>query len=121
VGTARPAHAATSVSGCFRTAVGNQLLPAGTPIYLLVAIGNTWYNSGVNFPMDQNGCVWIPTNLYANYWQMLYVNTGGAYGTYSGGGTFSGYSPLMVQPGSGHAPLGTGLLYYSCVGRVSGC
>jgi hypothetical protein len=121
LGTARPAQAATLVSGCFRTASGYQLLAAGTPVYLVVAVGNTWYNTGVHFPMDRNGCVQIPTNLYSNYWQMLYVNTGGALGTFTGGGTFSGYSAFMAPPGTGFANLGTGLLHYSCAGRVNAC
>src|SRR5687768_860052 len=69
VGNARPAHAATSVYGCFRTAQGNAALAAGTPVYLVVYTNNGWYNTGVNFPMDRNGCVQMPTNLYVNYWQ----------------------------------------------------
>lgn len=120
-GTVRPAEAATVVYGCFRTAQGYSVLAAGTPVYLLVAIGQTWYNTGVNFPMDRNGCVQIPTNLYANYPQALYVNTGGALGTFTTGGTFWGYSQYAAEPGIGFANLGTGLLYYSCVGRVSAC
>ncbi|HET9370701.1 MAG TPA: hypothetical protein VFO19_10660 [Vicinamibacterales bacterium] len=121
VGTARPAHAATLVFGCFRTAQGNQTLAAGTPVYLVIWIGNRWYNTGVNFPMDGSGCVWMPTNLYADYPQALYVNTGSALGTFTGGGTFWGFSEFYATPGSGFADLGTGLLYYSCSGRVNAC
>jgi hypothetical protein len=118
VGTARPAYAATSVSGCFRTAQGFAALP-GYPVHLAVYVGNTW--KYYPYKMDQNGCVQIATHPWANYYKMLVVNTGGALGIYVGGGTFYGQSPLMAGPGSGHLELGLGFLYYSCEGRVNAC
>ena len=121
--TPTPAHAATSVFGCFRySGLNAGIPPAGTPVYLTFWNGYAWQNTGYYLPMDRNGCVWMPTNLYANLWLRLYVNTGGALGTWTTGGTFSGFSPLMALPGSQPlADLGTGYLTYSCAGKVSGC
>ena len=119
VGTARPAQTATLIWGCFRTVDGSTLA-AGTPVYLLIEIGGLWYNTSVNFPMDRYGCAWVPTNLYSSFSQRLYVNTGGALGTFTGGGTFYGWT-RPVAPGTGFADLGTATLYYSCAGRVNTC
>ena len=120
LGTARPAHAATTVFGCFVTASGYQRLPAGTPVYLLVYRNGAWWNTNYYLPMDQWGCVQMPTHLWANDWKALSVNTGGAYGTSTFGGTFYG-STQPVEPGDSWASAGLGFLYYSCVGRVSVC
>jgi hypothetical protein len=111
LGTARPAEAATTVMGCFVTATSYQTLAAGTPVYLEVYRAGAWHNTYYHLPMDQYGCVVMPTHLWANDYKRLSVHTGGAFGTYTYGGTFYGSTP-WVRPGGDWVFAGFGFLQY---------
>jgi hypothetical protein len=115
LGTARPAHAAAFVAGCFQTANGQVL--AGYPVHLGYYINNNWVYS--QHTLDQNGCVSIWTLTATQYYKRLVVNTGGFFGYYIGGGTWYGNSPTFA-PGD-QVEMGTYRLYYSCQGRVNLC
>ena len=115
VGTARPAHAAAFVAGCFKAANGQSL--AGYPVHLAYYINDTWTYS--KHTLDQNGCVSIWTLAATQYHKMLIMNTGGFFGYFIGGGTYYGNSP-MFRPG-GQVEMGTYPVYYTCQGRVNTC
>jgi hypothetical protein len=123
VATPTPAHAATSVYGCFRyEGQGSGTPPQGTPVYLVFWNGSNWQHTGFSLPMNQYGCVWMPTGIWAYSFVALYVNTGGTLYSFQGGGSFSGFSQIWVGPGTdANVNLGTGVLKYSCAGQVTVC
>ena len=115
VGTARPAHAAALIMGCFETAEGQTL--AGYPVHVGYFINNTWVFG--KHTLDQSGCVTIWTLTATQYHKVLIVNTGGFFGYSIGGGTWYGSSPVF-SPGD-QVEMGTYRLAYTCQGRVNVC
>ena len=112
-GTARPAHAATVVTGCFVMPDG-YAPPYPLTVQLLVWTGSGW--NAINSRTTTTGCVWIPMTLgYENHYAILYVND------HNFGGSLVGWSPDYAYPGSYSAWVGVGFLQYSCNGRVNAC
>ena len=112
-GTTQPAHAATSVHGCFFYENGD--VPADPiTVQLLVWVGNGW--RFLNSARMTNGCVSIPMTLgYEYHTAILYVHD------QNFGGTIYGSSQYYADPGLEPDWVGFGILRYTCAGRVRGC
>lgn len=112
-GTARPAHAATAVYGCFVFENGD--IPAyPITVQLLVWTGNGW--QWLNSAPLTNGCVSIPMTLgYEYHTAILYVYD------QNFGGTFEGVSEFYGDQGLFPDWVGIGIIKYRCTGRVRGC
>jgi hypothetical protein len=109
--TARPAHAASYVFGCFQMANGNIL--NGYPVELWGQFDNQWYrlaSTTLGYTPYGNSCAGfpIPTGLGRTVRLTLIVNFS------AGGARFSGRTRWDALPGDQAAHLGTGLV--TCVG-----
>ena len=106
VGTATPAHAATSVKGCFVYQGGGSGL-WGMPVALWATWdGITWYSVGGVKQLSSTGCQFWD-NIPSGAFVMMVVNSRQGTGYYSGNTTFA-------YPGYGFANLGTA--WVTCTG-----
>jgi hypothetical protein len=110
--TARPAYAASYVSGCFQMANGNIL--NGHPVELWGLVGNQWFRAAtttLGYTPFGNSCAGfpIPTGFGRTVRWTLIVNFS------AGGARFSGRTQWDALPGDQPAHLGTGLVTcYGC-------
>lgn len=105
--TAMLAHAATSVSGCFRSATPGMSI-AGVGVQLQAYGTGGWFTiwSG---SLPQSQCVSVSTPYHSSYYLRYAVN----YTRF--GATWYGTSPYNATPGYGAVNVGTGIV------RCAGC
>lgn len=102
--TAAPAHAATSVSFCFKFNNASQTSYANRPVYLYFKAPHGWEYLGRSGYTNANGCGTFyntPTNttMAVRAW----INT-----QYQ---TWDGWTPIASHTGSGGHHLGTGWVH----------
>lgn len=109
VASAAPAQAASYVSGCFRADRAGYTVE-GIPVQLQALYLGTWFTIATA-PLSRAGCVaWNINPDTWGYRLRLVVNHN------VGNVRWYGRSPLEALPGSGVAPLGTGVVTcYGCV------
>ncbi len=105
--TATPAHAASSIQGCFRSSAPGYNVN-GIPVEVQAYIGNGWYKLGT-ITSGANGCASLPIyGSLRDYHVRMVVNyrVGSAY--------FSGTSRLLALPGN--LPANLGPVVVTCYG-----
>lgn len=104
--TATPAHAATSVAGCFRSATpGMSIAGVGVQLQAWTTSGWSTIWSG---SLPQSQCVSVNTPYHSSYYLRYAVN----YSRF--GATWYGTSPYNATPGYGAVNVGTGVV--QCAG-----
>ena len=96
VATATPAHAATTVTGCFAYTNGTSM--ADMPVTLWYYLGGQYIPVDLKY-LGAKGCfTWYGVNPGAIVWMTMYTRQGG--GLYQG-------STNLALPGTGAVNLGT--------------
>ena len=99
--TARPAHAASNVYGCFVASQGMTII--GLPIQLQAFVNGSWVFMASNTNNGGNCIAFpIPTGYARTLYWRLVINT-----NYAGKHWF-GTSPYWATPGDGFVNVGTG-------------
>ncbi len=108
VATATPAHAASYLSGCFRSPTPGMGF-TGTPAKLQYWNGAQWAFTGYSTPIDRNGCAAfnIGSSLRPYYLKLVVSERVGS-------AFFFGATPYYASPGNLQYNLGTGYVY--CTG-----
>jgi hypothetical protein len=104
--SATPAHAATSVTGCFRSA-GSGLSIEGVNVYLQAYTNQGWVNIWSS-TLPRSQCVSVNTSYYSGYY-LRYVVDQSRFGA-----RWFGVSPYNATPGRGAVHVGTGTV--NCIG-----